>query len=81
MDSRVLPATYVCGLTSLLFQSQLPLGNIVVTRKKNCLLSKYFLVLDKVNGVSATDRKPLLQETVVEMRVRGKVDGLASYTE
>lgn len=49
--------------------------------KKNCLLSKYFLVLDKVNGVSATDRKPLLQEMVVEMRVRGKVDGLASYTE
>lgn len=38
------------------------------------------LVLDKVNEVSARDRKPFLQEAGVQMRVRATV-GLASSNE
>lgn len=60
--NSVISYIYVYDLISLLFQRQLPLGNIVVTRKENCLLSKCFLVSDTVNGVSTRGRKPLLQE-------------------
>lgn len=45
--------------------------NIVVTRKKKCLLSKCLLVLDKVNEVSARDGKLFLQEAGMRKRVKG----------
>lgn len=50
-------------------------------KKKSCLLSECLLVLDKVNEVSARDRKPFLQgEAGVWKRVRG-TDGVASSNE
>lgn len=54
--------------------------NIVVTRKKKCLLSKCLLVLDKVNEVSARDGKLFIQEAGMRRRVKG-VDGLSSSNE
>lgn len=78
MCLRVFPALQVYDLTSLLFQRQVHLENIV-TRKK-CFLSNCLLVLDKVNEVSARDRKLFLQEAEVWKRVKG-VDGLSSSNE
>lgn len=51
-----------------------------MSQEKSCLLSKCLLVLDKVNEVSARDRKPFLQEGGVWKRVRG-TDGVASSNE
>lgn len=52
----------------------------MLSQEKYCLLFQSFLVLDKVNEVSARDRKPFLQEVGMQMRVRA-TDGFASSNE
>lgn len=79
MCLRVFPVIQVYDLTSLLFQRR-SFGKHCCHKKKNRLLSKCLLVLDKVNEVSARDGKLFLQEAGVQRRVKG-VDGLSSSSE